>query len=74
MDYEHHERQQALNEAISTLTPEARIVVVLCYLEGLSYKEIATICGISVETIKSHLRCAKFKLRNPLASYREETV
>jgi RNA polymerase sigma-70 factor (ECF subfamily) len=73
-DYEQREQRASLSAALAHLAPEARIVLTLCYLEELSYKEIAQIRGMSVNTVKSHLRRAKAQLRHHLAPYYEETV
>jgi RNA polymerase sigma factor (sigma-70 family) len=50
---------------------EARMVLVLCYVDGLSYGEIARVRGISVQTVKSQLRRAKTLMRQRLEAYRE---
>ena len=47
------------------------MVLVLCYVDGLSYGEIARVRGISVQTVKSQLRRAKTLMRPRLEAYRE---
>jgi len=54
---------EVLAEAVKTLPDRCRQVIVLRYVKGCSYKEIATILDISVETVKTHMakgvkRCA----------------
>jgi RNA polymerase sigma-70 factor (ECF subfamily) len=51
-------RQQTLDllaEAVRALPDRCRQVVMLRYVKGRSYKEIAAILGISTETVKTHL-------------------
>lgn len=54
-----------LAEAVRALPDRCRQVIMLRYLDGLSYKEIALQLGISPETVKVHMakgmrRCAEF--------------
>jgi RNA polymerase sigma-70 factor (ECF subfamily) len=49
------ERLDALVEAVDTLPPRCREVMILRYLEGLSYREIANHLNLSPETVKVHL-------------------
>lgn len=70
-DYAHLECRRALEAALAHVPLEARMVLVLCYGDGLSYGEIAQVRGISVQTVKSQLRRAKMLLRQRLAAYRE---
>lgn len=60
-----HEELEILAEAVGELPPRCREVVLLRYLDGLAYKEIAARLGISPETVKVQLakgmrRCAEF--------------
>ena len=61
------ETQQAVREAIATLSPKLRTVIVLYDLEGLSYKEIADILGCPLGTVKSRLFNARNQLQDILA-------
>jgi RNA polymerase sigma-70 factor (ECF subfamily) len=65
-EYEHQEWRQAFEAALAHVPVEARMVLMLCYMEGLSYAEVANIRGISVHTVKSQLRRAKTLLRQRL--------
>lgn len=49
------ERLDALVEAVDTLPPRCREVMILRYVEGLSYREIADRLSLSPETVKVHL-------------------
>lgn len=55
-----------VRHALSSLSPEARAVVVLRFSEDLPYQEIARIRGVSVNTIKTQLARAKRALRAAL--------
>ena len=61
------ETQKAVREAIATLSPKLRTVIVLYDLEGLSYKEIADILGCPLGTVKSRLFNARNQLQDILA-------
>jgi RNA polymerase sigma factor (sigma-70 family) len=62
------DQQQELDvlaEAVRALPDRCRQVIMLRYLDGLAYKEIAVQLGISPETVKVHMakgmrRCAAF--------------
>ena len=69
--YAHLECRRALEAALAHVPMEARMVLVLCYVDGLSYSEIARVRGISVQTVKSQLRRAKTLMRQRLEAYRE---
>lgn len=70
-DYVHAECRRALEAALAHVPMAARMVLVLCYVDGLSYDEIARVRGISVQTVKSQLRRAKILMRQHLEAYRE---
>ncbi|MCZ6872988.1 MAG: sigma-70 family RNA polymerase sigma factor [bacterium] len=72
-DYEQQERCRMLTEALQCVPVEARMVLILYYMEGCSYAEIANIRGISVHTVKSQLRRAKTLLRQRLNPSNEAT-
>ena len=61
--------------AVQTLPERCRQVIMLRYLKGFSYKEIAALLGISVETVKTHmakgvLRCSEYFEAHGLCSKR----
>lgn len=60
------ERAAAVQEAIRSLDPEFRSVVVLRDIEGRSYEEIASILDCPEGTIRSRLHRARLELRNRL--------
>ena len=57
-----------VRDAMSRLSDRLRIVVVLRYLEGLSYADIAEILDCSLGTVKSRLNRAHSALRAELGS------
>jgi RNA polymerase sigma-70 factor (ECF subfamily) len=63
---ERSEREQVLHAALATVPLEARIVLTLYYGDGKSYREIGAIRGISVNTVKTHLRRGRLALRRAL--------
>ena len=73
-EYEYAERCRVFEAALSQVPVEARTVLVLCYLEGLSYAQIANIRGISVHTVKSQLRRAKSLLQQYVSANAEEML
>ena len=57
--------REVLADAVRALPDRCRQVIMLRYLDGLAYKEIAVQLGISAETVKVHMtkgmqRCAAF--------------
>ncbi|MGD2040818.1 MAG: sigma-70 family RNA polymerase sigma factor [Anaerolineae bacterium] len=68
---ERQELNQAIQRGIETLPPEQRIMVVLSDVQGLSYKEIADVTGVSLGTVKSRLSRGRAKLRDQLLEQRE---
>ena len=63
---ERSEREQLLQSALVTIPPEARTVLTLYYADGRSYQEIGAIRGVSVNTVKTHLRRGRLALRRIL--------
>jgi RNA polymerase sigma-70 factor (ECF subfamily) len=57
----------ALKAAIDDLAPVNREAVVLHYIDGLSYREIATLLSVPLSTIKGRLHKARQQLRDELA-------
>lgn len=67
---ERAERMQALQRALSTLTPEQREVFVLKHVEELSYQQIAGRVGTSVAALKMRMHRAYDRLREQLEEIR----
>ena len=68
-DYE--QRMARLNEKLDELPEKQREVLMKCFVEGQTYKDVAEEMGISVNSVKTHIsRGLKF-LRNEL---KEEMV
>lgn len=68
---EQEERDEVLQRAISQLSPERRILIVLYHFENLSYEEIAQMLNLPVGTVKSRLNRARLALREILEPSRE---
>ena len=58
-----------LDGALAMLPAEVRLCVVLSYNEGLSHPEIATLTGLPLGTVKSHISRGAARLRETLAAY-----
>src|SRR5262249_47284740 len=52
-----------IHAALAGLAPEQREVIVLRFLEGMSYDDVARVVGTPVGTVKSRLHYAKQALR-----------
>lgn len=59
--------QAALEQALASLPPEQREVVHLHVYEGMTFQEIATLTGESINTISARYRYALVALRKMLA-------
>lgn len=57
------ELRSHLRTAIDQLPPMYRAVITLRYTEGLSYEDIALALELPVNTVRTHLRRAKARLR-----------
>ena len=55
-----------VKKAIEELPEDFRMVVVLSFLEGFSYQEIADILDVSVNTIKTRVFYAKDAMRKAM--------
>jgi len=58
-----------VNAALGKLSYDFRAVVILCDIEGFSYKEIARIIGAPIGTVMSRLSRARQQLQNYLRDY-----
>jgi len=63
----HLDLERHVQEGLSMLSARLRIVIILRYLEGQSYADIAEILGCSLGTVKSRLNRAHAGLRRELA-------
>ena len=61
-----------IESALSSLTEEFRVAVVLCDVEGLTYEEIADVLGVKLGTVRSRIHRGRTQLRRALA-HREPT-
>lgn len=66
---ERAELREVVNQEIAKLPPDFRMVIVLRDMQGLSYKEMADVIGISLEAVKSRLFRARSQLREQLRPY-----
>ncbi len=67
-------RREQVREAISHLEPEFREVIVLREMEGLSYKEIASVLSIPMGTVMSRLSRARNLLLVELGGAKEASA
>lgn len=68
-DLEAAERDRLLHRALAEVPMEARIVLTLYYGDGRSYREIGAIRGVTVNTVKTHLRRGRLALRKSLRAH-----
>lgn len=71
LDMEKSEIEIFIQNAISSLKPAFRVVIVLRFIENKSYNEIAEICGCSIKTVGSRLTRAIKYMRKILSKYIE---
>ena len=58
-----------LESALAVLPPAPRLCVILAYQEQMSHPEIASLTGVPLGTVKSHIRRGAQTLREILAAY-----
>ena len=63
------QRAQATLAAIGALPPELRVALVLCQLEGLSHREVATILKVSEPVVRGRLSRARRTLVTQLRDW-----
>lgn len=68
------ERRTRVRAALRELPEEQREVLELGYFQGLSQTEIADATGQPLGTVKTRMRLAMQKLREPLSMYRESAL
>jgi RNA polymerase sigma-70 factor (ECF subfamily) len=66
------ELSRCLEQALSALPDDQRLVIILSDIEERSYEEIAEITGAAVGTVKSRLSRARAKLRESLRAQPEQ--
>lgn len=64
-----HEFEARVQDSIELLPPDYLVVVVLRDMQGLSYKEISEVTGITLENVKVRLFRARTALRRILQPY-----
>jgi RNA polymerase sigma-70 factor (ECF subfamily) len=72
--YARLEVADSVQAAIQKLTPKLRLPILLKYVEGLSYEEIAEVLGCSKGTVASRLNRGHQSLAKKLAHLRNEVV
>jgi len=72
--YARLEVSESVQAAIKELTPKLRMPILLKYVEGLSYEEIATVMGCSKGTIASRLNRGHRSLAKKLGHLRNEVA
>ena len=65
--YARREVSEAVQAALAELKPKFRLPILLKYIEGLSYEEIATVMGCSKGTVASRLNRGHSQLAKRLA-------
>lgn len=63
------ELERAIQECITALDEDHRLVLVLRDIQSLSYEEIVEITGIAIGTVKSRLHRARMALKEKLDSH-----
>jgi RNA polymerase sigma-70 factor (ECF subfamily) len=58
--------QEEIQKALESLPEEFRIVIVLCFVEGHSYQEIAEILSVRLGTVKSRIHRGRLILKKHL--------
>lgn len=66
------ELEKQLNQAILSLDPDHRTIVILRDIENLTYEEIVDITGVELGTVKSRLSRARQTIRNRIAHKDED--
>jgi RNA polymerase sigma-70 factor (ECF subfamily) len=67
----HAERSQAIAVALTRITDDQRVAIVLYDIEGYDYSEIAEMTGVSLGTVKSRIHRGRLALRDILSARME---
>ena len=62
-----------LDQALSTLPDAVRLCVVLSYHEGMSHPEVASLLGLPLGTVKSHINRGSQRLKELLSAYESKS-
>lgn len=62
------ETAEVIQQALDRLSPDHRLVAILCDVQGLSYEEAAAALEVALGTVKSRLSRARTQLRDELAA------
>ena len=57
---------EELKRGLDTLSPEHREVLMLCFIEEMSYEEIARVTNATLGTVRSRIHYAKRALKTAL--------
>jgi RNA polymerase sigma-70 factor (ECF subfamily) len=60
------ETARRIEGALARLSPDQRLTVVLCDVQGLAYEEAAQVMSVELGTVKSRLSRARAQLRDLL--------
>jgi RNA polymerase sigma-70 factor (ECF subfamily) len=63
---EQAEQERRIQQALSRLSPEHRVVLVMKDMEGQKYEAMADVLGVPIGTIRSRLHRARLELREIL--------
>jgi RNA polymerase sigma-70 factor (ECF subfamily) len=69
LEVEKNELSQKVQAALNSLPEKFRIALYLYYFEELKYEEIAEDLGLPVNTVRTHIRRGKEKLKQELRDY-----
>ena len=67
--YTSGELEEYINKTIRALPTQAQLVYRLVKEQGLAYKQVTEILGISINTAETHMRLALKKIRTALNAY-----
>ncbi len=64
-----NENDDIVQKGLNKLDKKYKIILLMYYMEGLKYKEIADILKIPINTVKTRIKRAKLLLKNELKKY-----